>query len=80
MNVVAEKVELQSLLTNQYASYNVKIINSDMKNILSTAIDLLNISKDHANSKRKSHCLVNTKRWDFLFLWTFADIYLSAFF
>lgn len=54
MNVVADKLELQSLLLEQDVFYNVEIISADIKIIiLSTALDQLNISKDHANSKQK---------------------------
>jgi len=52
MKVVAEKIELQSLLLEQDVFYNGEIISTDMKKIiLSTALDLLKISKDHGNSK-----------------------------
>jgi len=52
MNVIADKLELESLLPEQDVFYNGEIISTDMKKtILSTAIDLLNISKDQANSK-----------------------------
>ncbi|WGT39283.1 hypothetical protein QH639_00155 [Lysinibacillus sp. 1 U-2021] len=55
MNVVAGKLELQSILLEQDVFYNGEIISTDMKKIiLSTALDLLNISKDHANSKQKN--------------------------
>ncbi|MEK5488192.1 MULTISPECIES: hypothetical protein [Lysinibacillus] len=54
MNVVAGKLELQSLLLEQDVFYNGEIISTDMKKIiLSMAFDLLNISKDHANCKLK---------------------------
>lgn len=54
MNIVVEKLELQSLLLEQDVFYNGELISTDMKKIiLSTALDLLNISKDHANSKQK---------------------------
>lgn len=46
MNVVAYKLELQSLLLEQDVFYNGELISTDMKKIiLSTALDLLNISK-----------------------------------
>jgi len=52
MSIVAEKLELQSFLLEQDIFYNGEIISTDMKKIiLSTALDLLNISKDHANRK-----------------------------
>lgn len=52
MNVVAEKLELESLLLEQDVFYNGKLISTDMKKIiLSTVLDLLNISKDHAIGK-----------------------------
>lgn len=52
MNVVADKLELQSLLLELDVFYNGEIISTVMKKIiLSTALDLLNISKDHSNSK-----------------------------
>lgn len=55
MNVVAGKLELQSILLEQDVFYNGEIISTDMKKIiLSTALDLLNISKDNANSKQKN--------------------------
>ncbi|WP_191699631.1 hypothetical protein [Solibacillus faecavium] len=54
MNLVAEKLELQSLLLEQDVFYNGELISTDMKKIiLSTVFDLLNISKDHANCKQK---------------------------
>ncbi|MCT6920064.1 MAG: hypothetical protein M3Z49_12700 [Bifidobacteriales bacterium] len=53
MNVVADKLDLQSLLLEQDVFYNGELISTDMKKIiLSTALDLLNISKDHSNSKK----------------------------
>ncbi|MFJ6264129.1 hypothetical protein ACIQGW_03800 [Lysinibacillus xylanilyticus] len=52
MNVVAEKLELESLLLEHDVFYNGELISTDMKKIiLSTAFDLLNISKDHAIGK-----------------------------
>lgn len=52
MNVVADKLDLQSLLLEQDVFYNGEIISTDMKKIiLSTVVDMLNISKDHAISK-----------------------------
>lgn len=55
MTVVAGKLELQSILLEQDVFYNGEIISTDMKKIiLSTALDLLNISKDNANSKQKN--------------------------
>lgn len=52
MNLVADKLELHSLLLEQDVFYNGELISIDMKKIiLSTALDLLNISKDHAISK-----------------------------
>lgn len=52
MNVIADKLELQSLLLEQDVFYNGELINTDMKKIiLSMALDLLNISKDHAIGK-----------------------------
>ncbi|MEK4533099.1 MAG: hypothetical protein ABTA16_10680 [Niallia sp.] len=58
MNLVADKLELQSLLLEQDIFYNGEIISTDMKKIiLSTAFDLLNISKNHANCKQKSPLL-----------------------
>lgn len=55
MNIVAEKLELQSLLLEQDVFYNGEILSTDMKKIiLSTALDLINLSRNHANSKRKN--------------------------
>lgn len=55
MNVVTDKLELQSLLLEHDIFYNGELISTDMKKIiLSTALDLLNISKDHANRKQKT--------------------------
>lgn len=52
MNLVAETLELQSLLLEQDVFYNGELISTDMRKIiLSTALDLLNISKDHAIGK-----------------------------
>lgn len=50
-NIIAYKLELQSLLLEQDVFYNGDLISTDMKKIiLSMALDMLNISKDHANS------------------------------
>ena len=58
MNIVAEKLELQSLLLEQDVFYKGELISTDIKNlILSTALDLLNISKEHTNSKQKIQSL-----------------------
>lgn len=58
MNIVAGKLELQSLLLEQDVFYNGELMSTDMKKIIfSTALDLLNISKDHANSKQKIQSL-----------------------
>lgn len=52
MYVVADKLELESLLLEQDVLYNGEIISTNMeKIILSTALELLNISKDHAIEK-----------------------------
>ncbi|MEK4081554.1 hypothetical protein [Solibacillus sp. FSL K6-1126] len=52
MKVVADKLELQSLLLEQDVFYNGELISTDMKKIiLSTALDLLNITKDQAIGK-----------------------------
>ncbi|MCS5503502.1 hypothetical protein NY607_20535 [Lysinibacillus sp. A4] len=52
MNVVTEKVELESLLLEHDVFCNGELISTNMKKIiLSTALDLLNISKDHAIGK-----------------------------
>lgn len=52
MNIVAEKLELESLLLEHEVFYNGEVLSIDMKKIiLSTALDLLNISKDHAIGK-----------------------------
>lgn len=52
MNVVAEKLELESLMLEHNLFYNDELISTDMKKIiLSTALNLWNISKDHSNSK-----------------------------
>ncbi|MEK4701021.1 hypothetical protein MKX47_15795 [Solibacillus sp. FSL R7-0668] len=52
MNEVAEKLELESLLLEHEVFYNGEVLSVDMKKIiLSTALDLLNISKDQAISK-----------------------------
>ena len=54
MNVVADKLELQSLLLEQDVFYNGELISTDVKKIiLSTAFDLLNISNDYDNCKQK---------------------------
>lgn len=58
MNIVAERLELQSILLKQDVFYNEKLISTDMKKIiLSTALDLLIISKEHANSQQKIQSL-----------------------
>ncbi len=58
MNIVDEKLELQSLLLEQDVFYNGELLSTDMKKIiLSTALDLINLSIDHANSNRKNPLL-----------------------
>ncbi|SCY43358.1 hypothetical protein [Lysinibacillus fusiformis] len=52
MNVVAEKLDLESLLLEYEVFYDGELISTDMKKIIhSTALDLLYISKDHAIGK-----------------------------
>ncbi|WP_336046025.1 hypothetical protein [Solibacillus ferritrahens] len=54
MNVVDDKLELQSFLLEQDVFYSGVLISTDMKKIiLSTTFDLLNISKDHSIGKQK---------------------------
>lgn len=58
MNVIVEKLELQSLLLEQDVFYNGEVLSTDMKKIiLSTALDLINLSRDYANSRQKNPLL-----------------------